>query len=247
MILDDRPAGDSENGMDNPRDTSLFLRLVSRDLGESFADFRRRFDDLTEEPNLIRLRENLGELTESVYRMDRLVRDLADTADIESGNLTLKEESFDLAALLSGQISKRLRRLRGYRIQPEIPSSPLTVTGDPDRFATLINDLLDAVILLSPGGGTVLIRLMRGDSEISLAVENRGAKLPPGKLETILDWLDTCLQEKEGFEGVGLGLYRTHLTVQMWNGRLDVAMPPEGGLLFTLRIPHQSLNVPKNE
>jgi K+-sensing histidine kinase KdpD len=216
--------------------TSLFMHLVSQDLGEPFADFRRRFEELAEEKNLYRLRENLGELSESLYRMDRLVHDLVDTASMESGGVVLEEETVDLASILSEQISRRLRRLRGFRIQPEIPAA-LMVRGDAGRFATLINDLLDAVILLSPGGGTILFRLEEERGNISLSAENRTAAAPPGPRGSFLDWLRDGLHEKEGFEAIGIGLYRSHLLAQMWGGTMDLETPPEGGISFTVRLP----------
>ncbi len=224
----------------NARKDSLFLRLVSRDLGEPFAEFRNRFQELTNETNLLALRESLSELSETVYRLDRLVRDLVDTAAIESGELTEKEEAVDLAALLSEQISKRLRRLRGYRFQPELPSSAFLVTGDKARLATLFNDLLDTVILLSPEGGTILVRLFRDEDNIYLSTENRATNSPPAGTGTILEWLDTCLQETKGFEGVGIGLYRSYLTARFWSGELTVKTPSGGGISFTLCIPYKS-------
>tara|TARA_B100000315_G_scaffold258025_1_gene308808 strand:- start:2128 stop:2838 length:711 start_codon:yes stop_codon:yes gene_type:complete len=223
----------------NARKDSLFLRLVSRDLGEPFAEFRSRFQDLTNETNLFVLRESLAELSEPVYRLDRLIRDLVDTAAIESGELIDKAETVDLAALLSEQISKRLRRLHGYRFQPEIPSSALHVTGDKARLATLINDLLDAVILFSPEGGTILARLSRDEDNICISTENRAAHSPPAGTGTILEWLDACLQEAKGFEGVGIGLYRSYLTARFWGGELNVVTPPGGGVSFTLCIPYK--------
>ncbi len=218
--------------------TSLFMHLVSHDLGEPFADFRRRFEELIEESNLYRLRENLGELSESLYRIDRLVHDLVDTASMESGGVVLKEEAVDLASILSDQISKRLRRLRGFRIQPEMPTT-MMVRGDADRFATLINDLLDAVILFSPKGGTILFRLEKETGIFSLSAENRTAVASPGPRGSFLDWLRNGLHEREGFEGIGIGLYRSYLLAQMWGGEMDLEAPPDGGISFTVRIPEK--------
>jgi len=120
-MLDKRPAGYFENGEGSPRDALLILRLMIRDLSDYFSDFRLRLNVLTEEHNSIRVSEHLRELTELGYKMDRLVRELLDSAAIETGNLVLKEESFAPGTFLSGQISKILRQLRGPRIQPEIP------------------------------------------------------------------------------------------------------------------------------
>ena len=232
-----QPDGAQKKYETTPPNTSLILRLASRDLEKPFAEFRNRFEDLTEETDLYRLRESLTELSESVFRLDQLVRDFVDTTTIESGNMEPNQEYFDLAGLFSEQISKRLRRLRGYRIQPEIPSSPLNINGDKNRFATLINDLLDAVILLSPQGGMILVSLANKDNEICMSAENRMANLPATQTGSTLDWLDTCLQEKEGFEGVGIGLYRALLTARLWGGHFNVDTPQNGGVSFTLCIP----------
>lgn len=120
-ILDKRPAGYLESGKGSPRDSLFILRLMSRDLGDSFYSFRPRFNVFTEKHDLSRIRESPRELTDPGYKMDRLVRVLLDTAAIKAKDFVLKEESFALGTFLSRQISKILRRVRGPRIQPEIP------------------------------------------------------------------------------------------------------------------------------
>ena len=220
------------------RVTTLFLHLVIRDLGEPFTAFRNKFKDLAEESNPWVLRENLAELTDSVFRLDRVVRDLVDTAAIEAGSIRLKTEPVDLASVLSDRISRRLRRMRGYRFQPEIPPHTPPIQGDKSRLIILIDDLFDVVILLSPEGGTILVHLSLDESEVRISAQSRSANIPAGSSDSFLNWLRESLQEGDSLEGVGIGLYRSYLTAQMLGGRMDLEAPPEGGVLIAVRFPY---------
>ncbi len=229
---------DKKEDMKSGRVTGLFLHLVSRDLGEPFTAFRNKFNDLTEEANPWALRENLRELSESVNRLDRVVHDLVDTAAIESGSVQLKSEPVDLASIVSGRISRRLRRMRGYRFQPEIPPHTPPILSDKNRLITLIDDLIDIVVLLSPEGGTILVHLSLDENEVRITAQNRSASIPAGASGSFLEWLRENLQEEDGLKGVGIGLYRSYLTAQLLGGRMDIETPPEGGASITVRFPY---------
>jgi signal transduction histidine kinase len=229
---------DKKESVKSDRVTGLFLHLVSRDLGEPFTAFRNKFDALMEEANPWALRENLKEMSGSVHRLDRVVRDLVDTAAIEGGSVRLKSEPVDLASILSGRISRRLRRMRGYRFQPEMPPHTPPIQSDKNRLITLIDDLFDVVILLSPGGGTILVHLSMDENEVRISAQNRSASIPAGASGSFLEWLRENLQEGGGLEGAGIGLYRSYLTAQLLGGRMDVETPPEGGASITVRFPY---------
>ena len=109
-ILDKRPAGDLEIGEGSPRDSLLILRLMSRDLGDSFYSFRLRFNVFTEKHDLSRIRESPRELTDPGYKMDRLVRSLLESVATKTKNFVIKEESIALATFISRQRTKMLRR-----------------------------------------------------------------------------------------------------------------------------------------
>ncbi|OGL59786.1 MAG: hypothetical protein A3J27_07785 [Candidatus Tectomicrobia bacterium RIFCSPLOWO2_12_FULL_69_37] len=217
---------------------TLFLQLVSRELGGAFDELRKRVDEMAEEPDPWKLREGLRDLSETLYRLNGTVRNLIDTSGIESGAVKFRRESVDLSSMVSDRISRRLRRLRGYRIQPELPSGALRALADRERLSLLMDDLLDAAIHLSPQGGTILVRLARKEEEIVLSTECRTARLPESRPTSILEWLEEDIEEAGELEGTGLSLYRAHRTAEMLGGRMDVAaLEEEGGVSFTVRIP----------
>lgn len=217
---------------------TLFLQLVSRELGGAFDGLRKRVDEMAEELDPWKLREGLRELSETLYRLNGTVRNLIDTSGIESGAVKLRQEGVDLSSMVSDRISRRLRRLRGYRIQPEMPPGPLRALADRERVTLLMDDLLDAAVHLSPQGGTILVRLSRQEEDIVLSTECRSAQLPESRPSSILEWLEEDIEEAGELEGTGLSLYRAHRTAEMLGGRMDVAaLEEDGGVSFTVRIP----------
>jgi len=227
-----------QRAAESSRLKTLFLQLVSRELGGPFGELRKRVEEMAQEPDPWKLREGLKELSESLDRLGGTVRNLIDTSSMESGAVRLRREGVDLSMIVSDRISRRLRRLRGYRIQPEMPPGALRALADRERLTLLIDDLLDTAIHLSPGGGNILVRLARKEDEIVLSTECRSAQLPESRPASILEWLEEDIEEAGALVGTGLSLYRAHLTAGMLGGRMDVAsLEEDGGVSFIVRIP----------
>lgn len=79
------------------------------------------------------------------------------------------------------------------------------------------------------------------DSDIILAVRNRGTPIPPDLLPTIFDPLvrDTSAhgQVRRRAGSVGLGLYIAHEIVTSLGGTIEVTSSAESGTLFVTRVP----------
>ncbi|MEE9276061.1 MAG: protoglobin domain-containing protein [bacterium] len=234
--LPERGAERAREAEEGSRLKTLFLALLSRELGAPSAFLRSKVEEMAQEADPWRLRELAGEMVESVYRIDRLARDVADTAALESRALDLQDETVDLSSLVSGRISKRIRRLRKFRFQPEVPSGPLLLRADKNRLSLLVDDLLDAAVNLTPGGGTILVRLAREGEEAVFSTLNRSARAQEERIGAFPDWLQEE-PEEGGFAGSGVALYRASRTAQLYGGRLEFSASPEEGAAFTVRLP----------
>ena len=223
----------------NEQLAALFLRLAARELQSPASRLKEKFLALAEESDPWKTREEIRDLSENIHQMSRLIETLSDAADIETQQVILDNTEINLAHLFSERIGKRLWNFPSFRFLPEMPSR-LDMFGDRTRLTFLIDDLLDAAIHIAPEGGTIHALLVMENERIVLSTTNRDAEIPSSS-NSFVDWMAKDLEDPGALRGIGIGLYRSHLTALMLGGRLELMTPPEGGASFTVEFPlHQS-------
>jgi len=223
----------------NEQLAALFLRLAARELQSPASRLKSKFLALAEESDPWKTREEIRDLSENIHQMSRLIETLSDAADIETQQVILDNTEINLAHLFSERIGKRLWNFPSFRFLPEMPSR-LDIYGDRTRLTFLIDDLLDAAIHIAPEGGTIHALLAMENERIVLSTTNRDAEIPSSS-NSFIDWIAKDLEDPGALRGIGIGLYRSHLTALMLGGRLELTAPPEGGASFTVEFPlHQS-------
>ena len=145
----------------------------------------------------------------------------------------------DLARLVGrGLDDHRLAaQARGLRFQAEC--EPLTVWGDRDKLATVLDNLLSNAVKYSPEGGMIAVALKSEDGLACLDVRDQGPGVAPNDRERIFDWfyLGGSRPAAASVPGSGLGLAIARELAQAHRGRLE--MLPEGppGACFRLSLP----------
>ncbi|MCE2451501.1 MAG: HAMP domain-containing histidine kinase [Nitrospinae bacterium] len=220
----------------NQQFAALFLRLAARELQTPASHLKSKFLALAEESDPWKAREEIRELSENMHLLSRLIETLSDAADIETQHVTLEHAEINLAHLFSERIGKRLWSFPSFRFLPELPPR-LDIYGDRTRLTFLIDDLLDASIHIAPEGGIIHAFLMRENDRIFLSTTNRDAEIPPFCFDSFIDWMAKDLENPGALQGIGIGLYRSHLTALILGGRLDITSPPEGGASFRVEFP----------
>jgi signal transduction histidine kinase len=175
-------------------------------------------------------------------RMTRLVEQLLDLEKIESGQLELRREPVDLAALVQDvQRNLALRaEEKGIQLTAEIVPVP-AVSGDPDRLVQILTNLVDNSLNHTPPGGRVHIALKPdGDRAIELVVQDTGPGIPPEALGRIFErfyQVDSSRRRTSEQGGVGLGLAIVKELVEAHNGRITAESQAGQGSAFTIHLP----------
>ncbi|MDA1000385.1 MAG: HAMP domain-containing sensor histidine kinase [bacterium] len=215
----------------------LLLRLIGHELLKPSSRLRDQIEEIGKEADPWTMRKKVGEVLESTFRLDRLIRDVADTSAMETGSVELSKEPVNFTSLLSERLSKRIQRRRNFRFLPESPAKEIILQGNLERLSVLIDDLLDAAVNLTPEGGIILIRLTSQSGNMQLATINRDARLPAVQASSFLDWLSDHFIETKAIEGSGIGLYRSNLIANHMGGKLSLSSSEEEGVTFQVTIP----------
>jgi len=170
-------------------------------------------------------------IVRTVDRLDRLVRDLLDTARLEQGLFALDPRPIDLVDLA---------RLTAAEIEPtpgavhvEAPMDELVVSADTSRLRQVIENLLSNALKVQPEHQPVLMSLETDDSSAILKISDRG----PGIAPDVLPNLFQRFSAGAGSVGLGLGLYLARGIAEAHSGSLGVESHFGQGACFTVRLP----------
>jgi signal transduction histidine kinase len=137
----------------------------------------------------------------------------------------LVEQTVRLVSVRAGQ--------RGSRLECVVPETALQATLDPGQFRQVLLNLLLNALDVVPAGGLVCVRLETDSTgQLSLEVSDTGRGLPAALGSRIFAPFVTTKET-----GLGLGLSICKRIVEAHGGAISAANRPEGGAVFTVRLP----------
>jgi signal transduction histidine kinase len=175
-----------------------------------------------------------------------LLNDLLDLSKLEAGKMTFQPVELDLAdEVRSASLEfHHLFKLRGQRIEFSAEGDN-RLSGDPGRLGQVIRNQLSNAGKYAPQGSVVWVRLrpdtlaVAGEeiAALRLDVEDEGAGIPAGELETIFDKFVQGSTTNNGAGGTGLGLSLCREIIRLHCGMIYAQNRQEGGACFTVRLP----------
>lgn len=183
--------------------------------------------------------EMLQDICDQTQHMLKLLSDLLDVTQIESGKLELHLEPIPLDEFLA-QVVKRQARLaapKGTDIRLE-SVAPGGVCADPIRLRQVIDNLISNAVKYAPGGTTVWVCAERLPGTWKIAVRDQGPGIPPEERMRLFQEFGRLSARPTGGEhSTGLGLAIARRIVEAHGGVLDVDSPPGEGATFWFTLP----------
>jgi signal transduction histidine kinase len=121
---------------------------------------------------------------------------------------------------------------RGIRLVVEAPEQ-LPAQFDPERISRVVSNLLANALRFAGAGGVARCTLAAEGDGARLEVADSGAGVPPDQRARLFERFHSA----GNHAGVGLGLAIVKEFVSLHGGDVTVGEAPEGGALFTARLP----------
>ena len=173
-------------------------------------------------------------------RMYRMVLALLDLARLDAGIADLQRAPVDIRALLNGIAERFAPQAHSAGVKLVFEASPLpTITGDGDRLAQVLNNLVDNALKYTPRGGMVRLTAAPADDCVEITVEDNGAGISPGDLPHVFERFYQVDASRTGgvHHGTGLGLAIAREIVRAHGGKMNVRSAVGQGSQFTVRLP----------
>ncbi len=211
-----------------------FVAMAGHDLASPLTVLRARAQLLQRRQRYDE--ESIAAILEQTARMDRLIGDLRELAQVEGGGLSIQREDVDLVALAHEAV-ERVRTLPiTHAVSLVTPETPVVVAGDRDRLGQVLDNLLGNAVKYSAGGSEVQITVEVVAQEACLHVADQGPGIPVDALPHLFDRFYRG-QHAAAEAGLGLGLYISRMLVEAHGGRIRAASAPGAGSTFTIALP----------
>lgn len=205
-----------------------YAKFLDRIAGVRLDDQERRF---------------LAQIAKSSQFMLRLLEDLLDVSQIESGKLQLNLAPLDLAAAVAGNIELNRMLAGAKNIAIELPpqAAPLWVEADATKIEQVLNNLISNAVKYSPPGTTVGVTLEADAGEVTVRVRDQGQGIPAAELSRLFQpFSKTSVKSTGGEKSTGLGLAITRRIVEGHGGRIGVESRVGEGSRFSFSLPRRT-------
>jgi signal transduction histidine kinase len=217
------------------------LRAVSHDLRNPLQIVVLQAQRLLRAPEDT-VRRPSGSIVAAARRMDRMLRDLSDSARAESGSLELARAPLQLHGFVAELLDSADGVLDVARVENAVPPRIPPVLADPDRLDRILTNLVGNALKYT--SGTVVVYAEANGVEARVSVADRGPGIAPEDLPRIFDRYYRG-QRHEG-EGLGLGLYIVRKLVEAHGGIIWADSRPGAGSTFTFTLPVASEDVERD-
>ncbi len=203
--------------------------------------------------NMEKVESCLNKITAASGHLLELINEVLDMSRIESGKISLKEETVHLPTLIANLISfiklDMDKKGQTFQLKSQILEHD-TVISDGLHLQKILLNLLSNAMKYTQAGGTISLQISETKVDTStirmcFVVEDNGIGMTPAFLERIFDPFERAEDSRMGqTAGTGLGLSITKSIVDMMEGDICVESEKEMGSRFTVDIP---LKLPKQQ
>jgi len=171
-------------------------------------------------------------------KLAQMVNELGELSRIESGELALRLEPVDIAAVIT-RVTERLRtqadRAR-LRVDIDIPGDLPRVVGDSNRIEQVLVNLVHNAIKFTPQNGKITVSAAVSDGMVLVSVRDTGMGIPEDDLPHIFERFYKVDKARSG-GGTGLGLAIAKHIVQAHGGDIRVESVLDKGSTFMFTLP----------
>lgn len=234
---------------DYEQNRKKFVSDVSHELKTPLATIKLICDSIvtTDNPDPEMIQDFLGDLSDEVDRLTRIVERLLTLTKMDSNQNNASLTPVDFEVMLNAIMRKLTPNAEAkdivlYADYESIGLGPMML--DYDKIWEAIYNIVDNAIKYTPTGGFVKLGLEQKNNLIIVSIEDNGPGIPEEEKEKIFERfyrLDDSRARDTG--GTGLGLAIAREVVCLHGGEINVFSSKDGGSIFTITLPYSEASV----
>ena len=180
------------------------------------------------------------EIEKSSQFMLRLVDDMLDISNIESGAVKLVLTHCDVRLLIASQIelNRILADKKHISIAERLDDTLPPCYVDKEKIQQLLNNLIGNAIKYSPTETTVTVSATANENDLTLAIADQGPGIPEDEISLLFKEFSTASSKPTaGEKSTGLGLAIVKKIVEAHQGNIWLESKEGQGTTFFVQIP----------
>lgn len=184
-------------------------------------------------------RELVLSLERSTQRLTALIDNLLESVRIESGQLSIRQQSVALSDVTAEaqMLVGALLAQRGQQLQIDVPDSLPNVAGDEMRLIQVFVNLLANACKYAPENSIVRVGAELHGGRVLTWVEDEGPGVPEAQLGSIFDRFSRGPEQEPDAGGLGLGLWIVKSIVERHGGQITAFRTADNRTRFSFNLP----------
>ncbi len=205
-----------------------YIQLISRSLKDHQSD---------------KIKGYIDKAQLQVGKLNELISDLLDISKIESGELKLNRQEFEVKNLIESAVETIQQTHGDFSLEVIGNDEPLTIFADENRVEQVLINYLTNALKYSPEHKSLKITRELKDNILTLKVMDSGIGIPEDKQKDIFSKFYRVEESSLKFQGLGIGLYICAEIIKKHDGHVGVNSAINKGSEFYFSIPIKKTNI----
>ena len=218
---------------------AVLLDSVTHELRTPLTGIKAAVTGLLSDYNLdeTERRELLTVINEETDRLDRLVGEATEMAQLDAHKVELHMALVDIATVIELAVEQSRTVLADHPLELRVSASLPKIRVDSERIAEVLKQLLENAAKYSPPNSPITITAEQKGERVITSVADQGYGIDDFEQSLVFDKFYRGRDQRYSAQGTGMGLAIAKALVEAHNGSVSVTSQLGRGSVFSFDLP----------
>lgn len=181
--------------------------------------------------------ELLTVINEETDRLNRLVGEAAEMAQLDAQKVELRREPHPVREVVEAALEKSRQALAGREVKLQLPETLPPILVDRERMADVLVQLLENAAKYSPADSPITVTAEKSGKMVDISVADQGPGIDDLEQSLIFEKFYRGRDQRYRVQGTGMGLAIAKAIVEAHGGTIGVTSQVGSGSVFHFTVP----------